>query len=97
MAVGTVTPTTCLMKQGELSIIIHPDSEVNQPQITEHTPQIVSISKLTEVASTTSELSPKEPKISELETEPATSEPTLEFATPTSNYPDSPRVRNQIT
>ena len=71
--IPNVIGRTRLTEQGESSIIIHPDFEVDQPQIAEHTPQKFSISELIEVASTTSELSPEEPEISELETKPTTS------------------------
>ena len=59
--IPNVISITGLTEQGESSIIIHLDSEVDQLQIAERTPQPVSISELTEVASATSELSPKEP------------------------------------
>ena len=95
--IPNVISRTRLTEQGESSIITHPDFKVNQLQIEEHTPQIVSISELAKVASTTSELSLEEPEISKPETEPTTSEPTLEFTTPTLDYLDSPRVKNQIT
>ena len=88
--IPNVINRTGLTEQGESFIITHPDFKVDQLQVAEHTPQMVSISELTEVASTTSELSPEEPEIYEPETKPATSEPTLEFT----DYPDSPRVKS---
>ena len=90
------TSRTILTEQEETSIIIHPDYEVDQSQTTKFT-QKISISELAELASTTSELSSIEPEIYEPETEPATSEPTLEFVTPTPGHPDSPGVKNRIT
>ena len=70
---------TVSTKQEETFVIIHPDYELDQPRTAESYQRQPEIFELVEVASTTSELSAIEPKISEPKTKPATSEPPSEF------------------
>ena len=58
------TSGTRSTKHEETSVIIHLDYKVDQPQTTENYERKLTISKLVELASTTSELSPIELEIS---------------------------------
>lgn len=73
-------------------MIAHPNYQI---QTTESIQEPISFSEVTGSISPFSELA-KEPEISKPDTEPAVT-PTSGFASPTSNNPGSPRVRNIIT
>lgn len=80
-------------KAGESSLIVHPDYQI---QTTKYIQEPISFSKVNGSISPSSEIA-EEPEISEPDTEPAVSEPSLGFVTPTSSDPSSPRAGNIIT
>lgn len=87
-------------EQGESSIVIHPDFEINQPQKTETEQDQAEISEVITVESVTGELSDTqltEPKISELESDSTSSESPSDLIAPTPPHPRSPRVKLLIT